>query len=130
MKWRNLLWSVIILALIVLFLSWAFYPSHSKLGKSFNLFTIFMLFWAFTSFISPIIVLLRLLKVIKRLNSFAYIFLMVANFYLGGYGILKLFLSSVPKDFYLSFSLLLLNLVWGGFIFFDVFAENKVMQNK
>jgi hypothetical protein len=128
MKWRNLLWAVLTLALSVLIFSEIFKNSHSKLGGDFNLFTIFMIFWTVTSLISPIIVALRVFRKMKMQPSLAYIFLSVLNVYLGGYGIFKLLSSTVQKDFYAAFFLLLLNLIWGGFIFIDVFGEDRASQ--
>ena len=128
MKWRNLFLAVVGLALLVLVFSAIFENSNSKLGNSFNLFTIFVLFWTVTSFISPIIVGIRLFRKMKMQNSFLYIFLSVLNLYFGGYGITKLLSSTVQKDFHTAFFLLLLNLIWGGFIFIDVFSENSAKK--
>jgi hypothetical protein len=119
MKWVNLLWSLVIVASCTLFCIWINPRSAGPLGAGFSF---AVLAWAACILISPVVLLMRILRVMENADTFIYIFMGTANLAIGILGVYAEVHSRTPFDFQVI-ACLAINLLIGGFAFFDTFIK-------
>jgi len=119
MKWISLLWSIVLLGVLTLILTYlSSRPADVTIGPAFRY---AIIVWIVVCIISPVIVILRLFRIIRSASSFAYVLTGTASIAIG---ILGLYFMAPGADYKNKTGILLIllcNVLLGLFVFIDAF---------
>jgi len=119
MKWVSLLWSIILLGVLTLILTYlSSQPADVTIGPAFGYAVIV---WIIVCIISPIVITLRLFRIIKSASSFVYILTGTASIVIGILGLYFMAPGAGYKNKTGILLILLCNVLLGLFVFFDAF---------
>lgn len=113
----NVLFSVILLAIITSIIMFVFYPSDGKLGQSFGVVAMFLLSRYLGLFIGAGLLLLRIIRVLKDNSALIYIFAGVLNTCLGVLSLVLFISNNMVSS---GLALFILNEFIGAIILIDI----------
>jgi hypothetical protein len=121
MKWINLLWSIVLLGLLALILTYlSSRISDVTIGPSFGY---GLIVWIIICLVSPIILTLRILRVIVDPSSFVYILTGTANLAIGVLGLYFVYPGGYFRNKQIFILILSVNVLLGLFIYVDAFIR-------
>ncbi|MEO6719578.1 MAG: hypothetical protein ABIN67_04390 [Ferruginibacter sp.] len=128
-KKYNILFSLILLALLASIIIFIFYPGRSASGAKFNVWVVFILARYIALYIGIAVILLRALRILKDNSVLIYIFTGSLNICLGVICLVSFIPHNTPSSF---LNLFIINDVIGAIIFMDTMVfdfKKKIKAN-